>query len=164
MVPCPSNLLRMKDMINETDIRKAVLVAVAKKYQKFNDKNPTGQEILDRALVRYDPVSDEFHPNDIGWIDSQQAYYKLHSAGLKIDPAAFDELCEGGAPSAPNVQPMNSSKPSNEIMANIKARANGSPVDMTSAPADDDWSISAGDRELLGHHLSEIGLILKRMS
>lgn len=58
----------MKDMTNETDIRKAVLVAVSKKYQKFNDKNPIGQEILDRALVRYDPVSDEFHPNDTGWI------------------------------------------------------------------------------------------------
>ncbi len=102
----------MKDMINETDIRKAVLVAVSKKYQKFNDKNPTGQEILDRALVRYDPVSDEFHLNDTGWIDSQQAYFKLDSSRLKIDPAAFDELCEGSDPSASNVVPMTSHRPS----------------------------------------------------
>lgn len=126
----------MKDMTNETDIRKAVLVAVSKKYQKFNDKNPTGQEILDRALVRYDPVSDEFHPNDIDWIDSQQAYYKLHSAKLKIDPAAFDELCEGSDPSASNVVPMTSSKLSDEI----------------------------GDKDLLEHHLTEIGAIIKRLS
>jgi hypothetical protein len=126
----------MKDVTNETDIRKAVLVAVSKKYQKFNDKNPTGQEILDRALMRYDPVSDEFHPNDLGWIDSQQAYFKLDSARLKIDPAAFDELCEGGAPSASNVVPMTSPTPSNEII----------------------------DKDLLEHHLTEIGAIIKRLN
>jgi hypothetical protein len=126
----------MKDMTNETEIRKAVLVAVAKKYQKLNDKNPTGQEILDRALVRYDLVGDEFHPNDIGWIDSQQAYFKLDGARLKIDPAAFVELCEGGALSASNVVPMTSSKPSNATI----------------------------DKDLLEHHLSEIGAIIKRLS
>lgn len=123
-------------MTSETDIRKAVLVAVSKKYQKFNDKNPTGQEILDRALVRYDPVSDEFHPNDIDWIDSQQAYFKLHSNGLKIDPAAFDELCEGGAPSASNVVPMTCNRPSEAIAA----------------------------KDLLEHYLTEIGAIIKRLS
>lgn len=126
----------MKDMTNETDIRKAVLVAVSRKYQKFNDKNPTGQEILDRALVRFDPVTDEFHPNDIGWIDSQQAYFKLDSARLKIDPAAFDELCEGDDQSASNVVPMPSSNPSDEII----------------------------DKDLLEHHLTEIGAIIKRLS
>jgi hypothetical protein len=50
-----------------------VLLAVSKKYQKSNDKSPTEQENIDRALVRFDPVSDEFHLNDIDWIDSQQA-------------------------------------------------------------------------------------------
>lgn len=139
-------------MTNETAIRKAVLVAVAKKYQKFNDKNPTGQEILDRTLVRYDPVSDEFHPNDTSWIDSQQAYYKLNSATLRIDPAAFDELCEGNAPEASNVLPM--------ISAN--GRQNVHPKANIGLGADNHGlTISVEEKELLEQYMNSIDAILK---
>lgn len=148
-------------MNRENEIRKAVLVAVAKRYQKFNNKNPTGQEILDRALVRYDPVSDEFHPNDIDWIDSQQVYYKLDDDKLVIDPAAFDELC---GPQRQVPAPIQQLHPSTEIMANAKARVNGSPIVVTPpTKTKDEYTISSDDRDLLELHLSKIETILSRI-
>lgn len=88
----------MKDLTNETVIRKAMLIAVAKRYQKLNHKVSTGQEILGRAPVLYDPMRDEFHSSDIGRIDSQQAYFK--------GKAFVGQLLSPGAPSTQAVQPM----------------------------------------------------------
>lgn len=149
-------------MTNETDIRKAVLVAVAKKYQKFNDKNPIGQEILDRTLVRYDPVSDEFHPNDTGWIDSQQAYYKLKSATLRIDPAAFDKLCEGNDPSASNVHPTHSRTQPENCAASTMEEDEGNAVPITSPnQVKRDESMAKVSMDLLTLHESLTELISK---